>query len=246
MLGVNQKTPIDGVVREHLACASQFLGALRAGAFQPQSRDHFEDLSRRCEANLDALRIAGDKAIALGRAAMGDDSETAAVIALLLAECESGQPAASELGVQLLRHETPEIRQAAWWGLRLASSRHVEPHLLALAERDKWEFAPAAALDILAFHRLPVPVGLGPLLDSDSDEIAWLLAEAGGRIQDAWNRTHLKQFISRGSSRVREAALRASARCGLPELAGFCRAVASEIEPMAPEVVEFLGVKIEC
>jgi hypothetical protein len=149
---------------------------------------------------------------------MEDDCGVASVVALLMAECESDRPSGSEEAVALLRQESPEIRQAAWSGLRLASSRHIEPHLRALLGKPKWDFASAAALDILAFHRLPVPAELGAPPDQEGDEIAWLLAEAGGRMRGAWNATHLKQFLGHASPRVREAALRASAQRGLAEL----------------------------
>ncbi|HYR83857.1 MAG TPA: hypothetical protein VE422_07245 [Terriglobia bacterium] len=233
---------LDTTISEHLANAAKTLDALCTASFQLQAGDSFEGLCRRCEANLDGLRIAGGKAISLGLGAAEDDSAAAGVVALLLAESENCQPEASEQATMLLRRESLEICKAAWWGLRLASSQYVEPHLRALADRGTWEFASAAALDILAFHRLPVHVELSNLANGDNPEVAWLLAEAGGRLPDAWNRTHLALFISHRSSRVREAALRASARCGLPELAALCRAVASEREPLAPEVVEFLGV----
>jgi len=124
--------------------------------------------------------------------------------------------------------------------LRLETSRHTEPHLRALLGKLKWDFASVAALDILAFHRLSVQAELGAPPDEECDEIAWLLAEAGGRMRGAWNATHLKQFLGHASPRVREAALRASARCGLPELPAFCREAASQLEPA--EAIEFLGV----
>ncbi len=162
------------------------------------------------------------------------------MVALLLAESDNGQPGASEQSVALLRHEPPEIRQAAWWGLRLANSRHVEPHLRGLLRKSSWDFASAAALDVLAFHRLPVQVDLGRPPDDEGDEIAWLLAEAGGRMRGAWNARHLKQYVGHASPRVREAALRASARCGLAELPAFCREATARLDPL--EAIAFLGV----
>jgi len=85
-----------------------------------------------------------------------------------------------------------------------------------------------------------VPAELGEPPDEEGDEIAWLLAEAGGRMRGAWKATHLKQFLGHASPRVREAALRASARCGLPELPGFCREATVNSAPL--EAIEFLGV----
>jgi hypothetical protein len=173
---------------------------------------------------------------------MEDDCGVASVVALLMAECESDQPSGSEDAVVLLRHKSPEIRQAAWCGLRLASTKHIEPHLRALLGQPNWNFASAAALDILAFHRLPVQIELGAPPDEEGDEIAWLLAEAGGRMRGAWNATHLKQFLGHAFPRVREAALRASARCGLPELPAFCREAAGRMGAGDLEAIEYLGV----
>jgi uncharacterized protein (TIGR02270 family) len=233
---------LEGAVHQHIANASQFLVALRAVPFQIQNNNLFGNLSFRCEANLDGLRIAGRAAVEMVQASIPDDSEVASVLALLLTERVDGQPEASAQAVSLLRHENPEIRQAAWWGLRLASPRHLEQHLRALLGNPKWDFASAAALDILAFHRLPSQPDLGDLTDAESDEVAWLLAEAGCRMDGAWSGARLKQFIGRPSTRVREASLRASARCGLPELLTFCREATSQINPAAPESISFLGV----
>jgi len=218
---------LAAVVREHFGNATQCLMAIRVAPFQLEI-GAFNDLCRRCEANLDAVRIAGEEAIRIGRADMEGDAGLASIVAVLLGESENDQPSSSEQAVTLLRHESPEIRQAAWWGLRFANSRHVEPHLRALLGKPKWDFASAAALDILAPP------------DEEGDEIAWLLAEAGGRMRGPRKATHLKQFLGHASPRVREAALRASARCGLPELPAFCREASLNSAPL--EATEFLGV----
>ena len=176
---------LDKTIGEHFDNASQFLVGLRTSWFLLQSHGSSDALCRRCEANLDALRITGEKAVSVGKAAMEDHCEAASVVALLLAESEWDQPVAAEQAVALLLHESPEIRQAAWWGLRLASSLHVEPHLRALLGKPKWDFASAAALAILALHRLPVQADLGAPPDEEGDEIAWLLADARRLERDA-------------------------------------------------------------
>lgn len=236
----NSPALMENVVLEHIGNACELLAAIHSAAFSPQSVDSFGNLCRRCEANLDALRIAGDTAIGLAEVAVPDDSQVASVVSLLMADCANERCESSEKWVDLFHHEVPEIRQSAWWGLRLAGSRHVEPHLRALFGKPKWDFASAAALDILAFHRLPVQVELGALPDEEGDEIAWLLAEAGGRIPGAWTLTHLQQFLGHSSQRVREAALRASARSGLLGLREVCRQAASLLK--SSEAISFLGV----
>jgi hypothetical protein len=233
---------LETAVQQHIGNASQFLAALRALPFRLSSRNLFANLSLRCEANLDALRIGGQAAVEMVQASIEDDAEVASVLALLLAERVDGQPEGVAQAVSLLQHEKPEIRQAAWWGLRLASPRNLEKHLRSLHGKPKLDFAFAAALDILAFHRLPAQADLGDLAGGQEDEIAWLLVEAGGRMRGAWNVIQLKQFLGHAAKRVREAALRASARCGVPELLKSCREATSQVNPAALESISFLGV----
>lgn len=234
------RVPLEFVVLEHIASACQFLGEINGTAFGSRDLQAVQNQCYRCEAHLDALRIAGQNALILGQAAMGDDGQVASVLALLLAESEKAPSATSAQAVALLHHESPEIRQAAWWGLRLASSKHVEPHLRGLIGKPKWDFASAAALDILAFHRLPVQEVIDAQQDDGDEEIAWLLAEAGGRIPGLWNVTHLETFLRHSSQRVRVAALRASARCGLHPLTDICRQAVSLQK--SSEAISFLGI----
>lgn len=231
---------IQRVIVEHMASVLDLSNTLRVSLCEKAMSLQAGSVSRRYWEHLDGLRVAGKAAITFVLSAIEDDNEVASVVALLLAESETDQPIAPEKSAALLLHESPDIRKAAWWGLRLASFRYVEPHLRALLGKPKWDFASAAALDILAFHRLPVQVELGALPDEEGDEIACLIAEAGGRIPGAWNATRLKQFLGHASSRVREAALRASARCGLSELPAVCREAISRLEPV--EAIECLGV----
>ena len=86
----NPPVQLENVEREHFANASQFLGAIRIAPFQLQTCELFERLCRRCESDLDALRIADDQAVKIGQAALEVDVEMVSVVALLLAESESG------------------------------------------------------------------------------------------------------------------------------------------------------------
>jgi len=173
---------------------------------------------------------------------MEDDADLTSILALLLSESEHDQPSTSEQTIFLLRHQSPEIRLSAWCGLRLASPRHVEPHLRALLVKPKWDFASAAALDILAFHRLPVQAEFVEPPAQEDDKIAWLLVEAGGRMRGDWKATHLKQFLGHASPRVRAAALRASARSSLPNLHALCRERSFAAQEPDLECLRFLGV----
>lgn len=231
----------NGAVRQHLEEAGQCLDSLRQAPFQDVSGAAADGWCHRAEANLDGLRIAGKPAISTGLSAIDDEQEFASVVALLLAEFEFDQPITAGRAVNLLHHKSPQVRNAAWWGLRLANPRHVTTPLRALLDEPEEDFASAAAVDILAFHRVPVGIEIGRVPEEDGDEIAWLLAEAGGRMRTgAWTAAHMREFLGHVSPRVRAAALRASARCALPDLLATCREAAFHSEPR--EAIAFLGV----
>lgn len=243
MLTLTPLAALPSVVAQHHDNAvSQLEQRARLATELRSTLKHLARFDERLEANLDGLRIVGSTAIEFEQAAIANDPLAAGVVALLLAESDSNQPDAAAQAVSLLRLENPEIRQAAWWGLRLASPRHMEPHLHTLLGKSKRDFASAAALAILAFHRLPAQTDLGDLADGESEEVAWLLAEAGGRMPGTWDGARFKQFMSKPSIRVREAALRASARSGIPELLTWCREAASQSNAAALESISFLGV----
>lgn len=210
--------------------------------FLADGRHSLAILWDRCEAHLDALRIAGDEGIAIGHATMDDDPEIASVVALLLAEAETGQPESAKRAVELLHHKSPEICHAAWWGLRLAKPQDIEPHLRELMAEGEWTFASAAALDVLAFHRKATEWKVEALPEEAGDDIAWFLAEAGGRIPGVWEERHLAMFLGHESPRVREAALRAAARSGQAGLPRMCREAAERMKPTDSEAISFLGV----
>ncbi len=241
-MALNRVPPfrIESVIREHVSNAMHFLEDLAPAAFRAESCEFFERLCSRCESNIDAIRIAGEEGIATAQAGLAEDAQAARVVTILLAESDANQPAAAEQATGLLQHRSTELRHAAWAGLRLANAQFVEPYLRQTIV-DLTDFPSAAALDILAFHRLPVTVDL-PQSPGDDSDVAWLQAEAGGRIPGVWNADHLRCFLVHRSPRVREAALRASARCGLRELVDFCREAASSMIPDALEACEFLGV----
>ena len=121
-------------MREHIANACDLLRQLQNAPCQHFSYDDLHRFCGRCWAELDWLEIAGEESLLSALNAMDGDAEVASVVALLLAESQNGQPGASEKAMALLDHESPEIRQAAWRGLRLAVCQHVEPHLRAAWE----------------------------------------------------------------------------------------------------------------
>ncbi len=231
-------TVVTPILLEHLGVATDLISSMVTPALNWISVQSLEDICGRFEATLDALRVSGASGLSIARDATAVSPDSAAALAYLLAE--SDRPALANEAVTLLYSESTEGRRAAWWGLRRAKCGNVEPYLRGLLGRQGWDFAAAAALDVLAFHRVAVQAEIDGVPDEEGDEIAWLLAEAGGRMRGAWSATHLKQFLEHASQRVREAALRAAARCGIPELHVLCREATSRLEPT--EAIEFLGV----
>jgi hypothetical protein len=229
---------VESVLREHIAKASELLFDLRAGFLESPDMETLGNSCRQCMANLDALRIAGPRAIAIGQDAMEDDSDVASVVAWLVAEVGDGDQ--RDHAAALLGHESEDIRQAAWWGFRLADVTRVREQLCTMATGPADDVASAAALDILAFHRDAAQLDPSSRLHDENDEIAWLLVEAAGRIPGAWRATDLKRALGRSSRRVKEAALRASARCGLRELVAICQDATDHAT--SAEAIEFLGV----
>src|SRR5262245_58332757 len=107
---------VEGVLREHVARASELLADLRAGFLQFRDTEILSNICQQCLANLDALRIAGPRAIAIGHEAMEDDSDVASVVAWLVAEVgdSDGRDHANYVD-GMLRNESSEIRTAEWW-----------------------------------------------------------------------------------------------------------------------------------
>jgi len=230
---------LEGTLREHISNVVDCFRELRTTPFTGNG-DAYYRLNCRCAANLDALRVAGEEAIGICNSETKADGEMASVFALLLAECcENKHVAGSNLSF-LLRDEALKIRHSAWLGLRLAEVRRIEPHLRDLVKGSLRDFRSAAALDILAFHRLPVRAVIG--LPPEDEDIAWLLAEAGGRIPGAWNAELLRQYLAHPAPRVREAALRAAARSRVSALPVICREAAARAEGSGAEAISFLGV----
>lgn len=229
------------IVREHLGNASHLLSTFRDSVFSIQPGNAFERFCRRCDDNLDGLRIWGERAIELAYTCLEDEPETASALSILLAESESGQPDRAKEAVALLYHESLEVRQAARQGLRLASPRYTEPHLQATLKVSEPQYASAGALEVLAFHRLPFEADERDWPLATSDEVAWLLAEGWGRSTGYWDARKIAKLLASDSQQVRESALRASARLGWRELIPTCRQAAQRMDSSTLECLEFLG-----
>jgi hypothetical protein len=231
--------PIKSVIRAHLENAADLAVMMRGASFSLKPVSWFETLCQRCEANLDGLRIAGEYSIGFAQELLADQPEIATILAILLAECAGEQPASAQQAIALLDHPSSEVRDWAWWGLRLAPCRHIAPELAKRALGSKPVDA-CVAMDILAFHRIPI-ARPGRIAQPD-DEAAWFFVEAAGRSNIPWTTDDLRHFASHPTRPVRQAAWRASARRAAPGLLAFCRDAATRTDSIAAEALEFLGV----
>ena len=228
---------VDGVLREHIARASELLASLRWACLKGTGPDALDDLWARAEANVDALRLDRSAAVDAVLGAISDDPDAGSVAALLLAEC--GLPDAASRVMTLLRDPSCDVRDATWWGLRLANIESIADDLCALATQAVDDYATATARDCLAFHRRSVAVPVAATFDALPEDVAWLTAEARGR-SGAWDAALLARLVSHPSPAVKGTALKSAARAGFRSVLDFCRSAPDE-SSMRP-CIEFLGV----
>lgn len=232
-----QQLYVDTVLREHVARASELLALLRVACLEGTGPDSLDDLWARAEENVDALRLDRSAAIEAALGAIPDDSDTALVAALLLAE--SGLPDAGARVTTLLRDPDCELRDATQWGLRLANIDTIADELCVLATQPVDDYATATARDCLAFHRRSVVVPVLATFDALPEDVAWLTAEACGR-SAVWDAALLARLFSHPSPAVKGTALKAAARAGFRGVLDFCRSAPDE-SSMRP-CIQFLGV----
>lgn len=242
---VAHSAPVWSVIAQHLAHAIELMAGLRAVPFEMRPRDTHVGLCVRCDAHLDALRIAGPAGLEAAERALAGDAEAAGALALLLADVPPGAPGGAEATARLtalLTHGSPEVADAAWWGLRLARPCHLAAHLAGALVEPSATFACAAAVDVLTFHRQSVPAHARTPVDFThwSDAVTWLAVESAGRGGRPWADEHLAAALRHTAPVVRSAALRAAARRGMAVLAPACRAAVAH--PGPSQAIAFLGV----
>lgn len=234
----DERLYIDSVLREHVSLASELLAALKSASLEGTGPASLDDLWSRAEASVDALRADHDQAIGAALAAVPAHPETSSVAALLLAE--SGADGALPQVTTLLRDASCDIRDAAWWGLRLANIGPIAAELSALAAQPVNDYATATARDCLAFHRYPVVVPAIPTFNALPEDVAWLTTEACGRFEGTWDATQLAHFFTHRSPAVKGTALKNAARAGFRGVVDFCRSAPDD--PSMRACIEFLGV----
>ncbi len=195
----------------------------------------------RAWAHLDGLKLGREHSLDLARPHLDGDAVGAATAAAFIFLAMER----SELVAELMERFTaggPEVRE----GIRIAL-RHREIGAVLAQLREATESGDpdlrSAAIDILAFHRLPCPA-IHPEWLTDGDPLvrARLTAALGRGAPGTWSPTQLGVMLDMADPVPRMAALAASARLGMAGLAGLCRQVAMQTENLAPEALAFLGV----
>ena len=224
------------IVEEHFDELESLWEQREANVFTPDwtLRD-LADHEARAEAHLDGLRLAELHGVELARARLGAGERSAATAAaFVLWEC--GDAEARKLVWSQFVAGEPPVRD----GIRIAL-RHLPIAELRASLLDAMTKAPdvaIAAVDVLTFHRLPVPPFDHLMATTNPGSLRQVLGAAGRS-----RRLHADDFataVRHPDPGVRSAALHAAARAGLPQLADTCRAAA--VSGGDPSALAFLGI----
>jgi uncharacterized protein (TIGR02270 family) len=228
------------VVEEHFE-ELDFLWELREGViFAPDwNLEDLAELEERAEAHLDGLRLAEAHAVDIARPAL-TGGETFAATAATFVFMETGVPELAEEVVMAFRSAEAPAREGIRIGLRHSRIAPVAESLTALAASGEAGLR-AAAADVLAFHRLPVPE-IRDLLADEDDAVRILAYGALGRGGAPLDPDAVNAGLESKAPAVRRAALEAAARSGTPGLDAICRQAASRPADPDPEALAFLGV----
>ena len=228
------------IVEEHFE-ELDFLWELREGViFAPDwSVAELAELEERAEAHLDGLRLAEQHGVDVARPHLKGEFKSGATAATFVL-METGEADLAQEVIDVLASAEPPARDGIRIGLRYSRIDAIEAQLRALAQ----SAAPgvrAAAADVLAFHRRPIP-DLKEVLLEDDDEIHAIVLGALGRVGQPLEVPVFEFGLRSASTAVRRAALEAAARSGMPGLEGLSRAAATRPEAPDPEALAFLGV----
>ena len=232
---------IRDILEEHLSEFGDLWEQRERSIFSPEWT--LQDLSAheaRAEAHLDGLRIAAANSIDLARPALLSEEPGLAIAATFVLTA-FGVPEFEREVLQALSTSPPKARNGIRIGLRHCDVTRVVPVLVELATSSTATPVRAAALDVVAFHRLPPPKGIPTLFGDPNPEVRRLAFDAAGRFGGPWSYDVLRDALDGELPELRIAALRASARMGLPGLDESCRQAGTRAHNPVPEALEFLG-----
>jgi uncharacterized protein (TIGR02270 family) len=202
--------------------------------------ESLQAIEERAEAHLDGLRLGAGHSAELARPALiaGEIGVATAATFVLMS---FGLPELENEILRALATAPPEGRNGIRVGLRHCDIERIGGQLSEIAVSGEPSVR-AAAVDILAFHRFPPPKGIATLLGDPDPEVRRLAFEAAGRFGGPWSYDIVQQALDGEIPALRVAALRASARMGLPGLDDTCRRAGTRPQSPVPEALEFLGV----
>lgn len=194
----------------------------------------------RAEAHLDGLRIGSGHSVDLARSFLfADESGVATAATFVMMAFEHAQLEREVL--EALKTSPPSSRDGIRIGLRHGGITRFAGELSEIAVSAE----PAlriAAIDLLAFHRLPAPKGISMLLSTPDPDSRRLVYEAAGRFGGPWGTDVLLEALESPSPVLRAAALRTSARVGMLQIDQACRRAATRKQDPVPEALTFLGL----
>ncbi len=196
------------------------------------------ELERRAEAHLDGLRIGAGRSVDIARPFLtGQEKSAATAAAFVFLAME--HPGLDEEILSVFAQAADNARDGIRIALRHGPAERLASPLRALASAGDPQVR-IAALDVLAFHRMPPPRFLD-LLGVGGAAARRMLYDAIGRFGGPWNSDLLETGLAAPDSALRRSALEASARTGLYGLADICRRFAARTPPVL-EALTFLGI----
>jgi uncharacterized protein (TIGR02270 family) len=194
----------------------------------------------RAEAHLDGLRIGAANSVDIARPALTAGETGLATAATFVLMAFDHVELEHEV-LDALKSAPPKSRDGIRIGLHHCDIKRLAAELADMATTGE-SAVRAAALDVLAFHRLPPPKGIPMLLGDADPHVRRLVYDAAGRFGGPWSYDVLRDALDGDVPALRTAALRASARMGLLGLDDSCRLAGTRPQDPVPEALEFLGV----
>jgi uncharacterized protein (TIGR02270 family) len=230
-----------GILEEHLAeLGSLWAQRERFVVSSEWTLREMGNLEERAEAHLDGLRLGAGGSVEIARPVLAGEEAGAATAATFVFMAFE-RPELEREVLQALLTAPAASREGIRIGLRHSEVKRIAAELSEIAASTGTGVR-AAALDVVAFHRLPPPRGIATLLGDPDPGVRRLACEAAGRLGGPWSYDVLREALESDSHPLRVAALRASARMGLIGLDETCRQAATRPQKPVPEALSFLGV----
>lgn len=241
MIELPRPPVILGILEEHLSELDFLWEQRERFVLSPEwTLKELSKLEERAEAHWDGLRIGAGHSVDIARPLLTAD-ETGAATAATFVLMSFDLPDLDREVLQALKTAPPKSRNGVRIGLRHSDAKRIEAELSDIAS----SAAPAvraAALDVLAFHRLPPAKSIADLFRDPDLSVRRVVYGAVGRFGGPWGVDPLWDGLESDAPANRVAALRASARLGLPGLDATCREAATRSQNPIPEALTFLGV----